>query len=204
MSPTVHLLRRMTRGRYLDDTLETVDREHSGTCSVVSGIPHAWVAIQEKKACRGLCCNLTRGPSWDALFWIPHLLTWRLRSYGLLHGDWTQSCASISIVLLLRLQSIDPNREELLRKSALGLGLEKPKSGILEDGLKLLIGPGRDRHVRRCLVPGGVWTGYSRTMSNLPRNATVLVVEEVDTTGADVFLDHDEPISRGQDLLAPL
>lgn len=109
----------------------------------------------------------------------------------------------MSVVLFLRPQSIDPNREELLRKSALGLGLDKPKSGILEDDLKLLIGPGRDRGVRTCLVPRCVWTGCSRRVPNLPCHATVLVVEQVNTTGADVFLNNNEPISRGQDRLAP-
>lgn len=113
-----------------------------------------------------------------------------------------QICANISVVLLSRLQGIDPHGKKLLWKSALGLGLDKLQAGILEDGLKLLISPGGERHVRRHLVSGCVWTGCNRAMSNLPRYAAVLVVEKVDTTGADVFLDHDEPIPGGQDRLA--
>lgn len=66
MSPIVHQLGIFTRGRYLNDTLEAVDREHNETSSVVSAVPHTWVTTQKVEACRGLCWNLTQGPGWDA------------------------------------------------------------------------------------------------------------------------------------------
>lgn len=62
-------------GKYLGDTLEAVDRERNETSSVVSEVPHTWVTTQKVRACRGLCCKSTQGPSWDALVCFPHLLT---------------------------------------------------------------------------------------------------------------------------------